>query len=105
MYTDACDDLAGHAQALLMLADKYMVRRLKSLCEESLGERLEVSNAAEMLVRAYLHEAKSLQADAVDFVTSNMVKVMETPGWKTVTESHPRIVNDILRSLAARRRK
>ena len=65
-------------------------------------ENIDVPNAANVLVLAYLHEAKNLQAVAVDYVTCNMNKVAETPGWKTITEGHPRIMNEVLMSLTSK---
>ncbi len=105
IYTDKCDDLLAMAGSLLTEADKYNLPRLKALCEEAMCENIDVGNAASVLVLAYLHEAKNLQTVAVEFVTQNMVKVSETPGWKSITESHPRIMNEILMSITAKMRK
>ncbi len=105
IYTDRCDELPAMAGSLLTEADKYNLPRLKATCEEAMCENIDVTNAASVLVLAYLHEAKNLQTVAVEFVTQNMVKVSETSGWKTITESHPRIMNEILMSLTAKMRK
>ncbi len=67
-------------------------------------ENIEVSNAAEVLMLAYLHEAKNLQSVAVDFVTNNLPKVAETTGWKVISESHPKIMNEVVMSLSAKLR-
>jgi len=105
LYTDRCNELQTMASSLLTEADKYNVPRLKAACEEAMSENIDVANAATVLVLAYLHEAKNLQAVAVDFVTANMVKVSETPGWKKITESHPRVMHEVLMSLTAKMKK
>lgn len=105
LYTDHCSDLLASAGSLLTEADKYNIPRLKATCEEAMCDNIDVGNAAKVLILAYLHEAKNLQTVAVDFVTDNMVKVSETPGWKIITESHPRIMNEILMSLTAKMRR
>ncbi len=105
VYTDRCEELTSMAGSLLTEADKYNLPRLKAACEEAMCENIDVPNAAGVLVLAYLHEAKNLQAVAVDFVTQNMVKVSDTPGWKTITESHPRIMNEILMSITAKMKR
>ena len=90
------------ASSLLTAADKYNIQRLKNICEQAICENIEVANAAEALVLAYLHEAKNLKTVAIDFVTSNMAKVTETTGWQVITESHPKIMSEILAAVTAR---
>jgi hypothetical protein len=104
VYTDKVsrDDILQSASGLLTAADKYNIPRLKTICEEAMCENIEVSNAAEVLMLGYLHEAKSLQSVAVDFVTNNLSRVSETPGWKVIAESHPRIMNEVLMSMASK---
>ncbi len=102
IYTDRCDALDVHSPCLLAAADKYNIPRLKAICEESLCHNVDVSNVSKLLLLAHLHEAKNLHAVAIDFVTSNMTKVSDTPGWKIITESHPKIMADIVMSLTSK---
>ena len=104
IYSDKAESsLPALAGGLLTAADKYNIPRLKAICEETMCENIDVSNAAEVLGLAYLHEAKILQTVAVNFVTNNMAKVAETPGWKTITESQPKIMNEVLMSLTSKK--
>ena len=98
------EDILQSASGLLTAADKYNIPRLKTICEEAMCENIEVSNAAEVLMLAYLHEAKNLQSVAVDFVTNNLTKVYETTGWKVISESHPKIMNEVVMALSAKLR-
>lgn len=105
IYSDRVPNLTAFASSLLTAADKYNIPRLKTMCEESMCENLDVATAAEVLALAYLHEAKSLQSIAVEFVTNNMVKVADTVGWKIIAESHPKILNEVLMSLTVKLKK
>ena len=96
------DNILQSASGLLTAADKYNIPRLKTICEEAMCENIEVSNAAEVLMLGYLHVAKNLQSVAVEFVTTNLSRVSETPGWKVILESHPKIMKEVLMTLAKR---
>ena len=96
------DNILQSASGLLTAADKYNIPRLKTICEEAMCENIEVSNAAEVLMLGYLHEAKNLQSVAVEFVTTNLSRVSETPGWKVIAKSHPKIMNEVLTTLVSK---
>lgn len=100
VYTDKIDEanLTTLACGLLTAADKYNVPRLKAVCERVICDNLEVSNAAQALVLAHLHEAKQLKKVAVDFVTQNIVKVSESPGWSQIVGGNE-VLGDILKSV------
>lgn len=103
IYTDQVDcDMSVLATSLMRAADKYNIPRLKMLCEEAVGNSIDVTNAADALVLAHLHEATNLKLIAVDFVTNHLNKVAETTGWTTITEGHPKVLSDILKSVMAR---
>jgi len=100
IYTDKIDEanLTTLACGLLTAADKYNVPRLKAVCEMAICDNLDVSNAAQALVLAHLHEAKQLKKVAVDFVTQNIVKVSESPGWSQIVGGNE-VLGDILKSV------
>ena len=76
----------------------FLSLRLKAVCERVICDNLEVSNAAQALVLAHLHEAKQLKKAAVDFVTQNIVKVSESPGWSQIVGGNE-VLGDILKSV------
>ena len=90
------------ASSLLTAADKYNIQPLKKICEQTICENIQVANAAEALMLAYLHEAKNLKTVVIDFVMSNMEEVMETTGWKVINESNPKILNEIFKAIKAK---
>merc|ERR1712173_356503 len=94
LYSDKLDcDMPNLASSLMRAADKYNIPRLKSLCEESICNNIEVANAADILVLAHMYEASNLKAMAVDFIMNNLSKVFETPGWVSITAGqHPKLL-------------
>jgi hypothetical protein len=52
------------ASRLFTASDKYNIPRLRTVCEEVMCQDINISNAAEVLLLGYLHEAKSLQLES-----------------------------------------
>jgi len=100
IYTDKVEEsnLTTLACGLLTAADKYNVPRLKAVCERVICENLDVSNAAQALVLAHLHEAKSLKKVAIEFVIQNIVKVSESPGWNQIVSGNE-VLGEILKNV------
>merc|ERR1711902_409001 len=86
IYSDKLEcDMPNLASSLMTAADKYNIPRLKSLCEESICNNIEVSNAADILVLAHMYEASNLKVMAIDFIMNNFAKVSETSGFVNIT--------------------
>ena len=83
---------------MLIFENMFLVSRLKAVCERVICDNLDVSNAAQALVLAHLHEAKQLKKVALDFVTQNIVKVSESPGWTQIVGGNE-VLGDILKSV------
>ena len=66
-----------------------MIRTLKVMCEKALNESLTVANAVDVWSLAELHSATHLKSQALDFISSHMDKVKETPGWKNLLRPSP----------------
>ncbi|CAO2597555.1 Speckle-type POZ protein-like [Lemmus lemmus] len=101
VYTGKAPNLDKMADNLLAAADKYALERLKVMCEEALCSSLSVENVADTLVLADLHSAEQLKAQAIDFINSQATDIMETPGWKSMIQSHPHLVAEAFRALAS----
>ena len=104
IYSDKLDcDMPNLASSLMRAADKYNIPRLKSLCEEAICSNIEVTNAAEILVLAHMHEACNLKAMATDFIMNNLAKVSETTGWADITTGqHPKLLGEMFKTLMER---
>jgi len=99
IYTDKVDDLGQSTCELsevFAAADKYGLDELRSLAERALAACLNTDDAAEILILAYLHEAKWLKSRVMDYVRENMSSVAETSGWKGILSSHPQIMHELL---------
>ncbi|CAK8671392.1 speckle-type POZ protein B-like [Clavelina lepadiformis] len=101
LYTGKSPDLDQMASQLLAAADKYALDRLKVMCEESLCSNLSVENVAETLILADLHNASQLKSMAIDFINNHALDVMETGGFTYMVTSHPTLVAEAFRALAA----
>lgn len=101
LYTGAAPNLDGMASELLAAADKYHLERLKVMCEESLCTNLDVHNAADIVVLADLHSAHQLKQVSLDFINSHAMDVMETIGFTQMVSSHPHLIAEAFRSMAA----
>ncbi|XP_044762351.1 speckle-type POZ protein B isoform X2 [Coccinella septempunctata] len=100
IYTGKASNLEKMADDLLAAADKYALERLKVMCEEALCTNLSVDNAAEILILADLHSADQLKAQAIDFINTHATDVMDTPGWKSMIQTHPHLIAEAFRALA-----
>ena len=101
IYSDKLEcDMPNLASSLMTAADKYNLPKLKSLCEESICNNIEVSNAADILVLAHMYEASNLKAMAVDFIMNNFAKVSETSGFVNITAGqHPKLLGEMFKTL------
>ena len=84
IYTDRSPNLNKCAVSLLYAAEKYQLERLKSLCEQNLSYRLQVDNAAEMLVLSHTYGAEQLMRNALKYIIEHRNEVRETKDWEKV---------------------
>eukprot|EP00761_Pharyngomonas_kirbyi_P003194 gb/GECH01003198.1/.p1 GENE.gb/GECH01003198.1/~~gb/GECH01003198.1/.p1 ORF type:complete len:270 (+),score=71.40 gb/GECH01003198.1/:1-810(+) len=61
IYTDTVQDMGNHALELFGLANRFTLKHLESLCEESIRESVDESNVEEVLKVAELFDSKSLK--------------------------------------------
>lgn len=86
IYTGEVSTLEQSAESLLEAADKYDLASLKSACEETLRSKLEVKNAARLLMLADKHHADQLKADCMRFIAAHSKEVQESEGWDAMKE-------------------
>ena len=95
VYTGRVNQLEQLAEHLLFASNKYDMRELKTMCEDELSRRLSVENAARTLILSDLHSSRRLKCKAIHFINQHSTDVVETPGWKDLVETHPKLVADI----------
>lgn len=94
IYTDYIDPKKISIE-LLGAADKYMVARLKGICEEELSKRVNIENACEYWYEAYLHSTFSLQETTEEFIAKNMNDIKDTQEFQDLEIKMPVIVKNI----------
>ncbi|KAH9363686.1 hypothetical protein HPB48_022222 [Haemaphysalis longicornis] len=99
IYTDRAPNLEKFAENLLVVADKYALQRLKEMCEERLCFDLSIDTAAERLAFADMHNADQLKTRAIDFITGHILPVMETEGWKRVSQKQPHLIVEVFQNM------
>lgn len=90
---------------ILAVADKYMLQRLKALCEEALYEALTVENSVEHLLLADLHHGNQLKNATMDFIILNMSDVIKTDSYMSMKLTLPQLICEIFERLAAQKDK
>lgn len=68
---------AFHAFELLMVADRYEIMALKSLCENELSGNIRMVNAIGMLIFADNYDAVLLKCNSVNFIVDNYHVMMD----------------------------
>ena len=82
---------------LLCAADKYQLTQLKTACELSLSRGIDIASCVELLVLADTHSANTLKKAALNFIVSNLQKIIANPSWQDELTAHPGILAQILK--------
>lgn len=85
----------------LAAADRYVLERMKQLCENALWETIHVGNVAATLELADRHHCLQLRSFCIDYIASPKVLpgVLATDGYKELKLNCPLLVADILEKL------
>ncbi|XP_011009003.1 PREDICTED: BTB/POZ domain-containing protein At4g08455-like [Populus euphratica] len=94
-YTaEACLD-EQMAYDLLILAEKYQVKHLKSYCEKFLVSKLNWENSVVSYAFAHQHNAKHMLEAALLLIIDNMDKLTKREEYMELVEKDPRLVVEI----------
>ncbi|KAM7255796.1 hypothetical protein ACFE04_011537 [Oxalis oulophora] len=80
---------------LLILAEKYQVKHLKTYCEKFLVSRLHWDNSVMSYAFAHQHNAKDMLDAALSLITDNMDKLTKQEEYNELVEKDPRLVVEI----------
>jgi speckle-type POZ protein len=78
-------------EPLLLAADKYQIKGLMDLCEQSLIKKLNMQTVFHFLVLAHLHSAPQLLEASLKFLVSRKREVWIDPKWKELMKSYPNL--------------
>ena len=71
MYTHKINEIEKMLEDLLTLADKYLLKELKSLCESTLIENLSNSNICNLMLIANKYDLYNLKKKIISFIALN----------------------------------
>uniref|UniRef100_A0A5B7AIU1 BTB domain-containing protein n=1 Tax=Davidia involucrata TaxID=16924 RepID=A0A5B7AIU1_DAVIN len=95
LYTaEACPD-EQMACDLLVLAEKYQVKHLKTYCEKFMVSKLNWENSLLSYAFAHQHNAKNLLDASLSFIMDNMDKLSKREEYMELVEKDPRLVVEI----------
>ncbi|CAM0877796.1 unnamed protein product [Alopecurus aequalis] len=93
-------------QHLLVAADRYDLRRLKSLCEEQLAKRIDLSSVAIVLALAAQHQCGELKEACLEFLNvqsaTALKGVMATSDWERISITYPCVPNELIAKLTSK---
>lgn len=103
VYTEKVDGLTELANELLVAAHRFKLEDLKTLCEESLFKNLDVANVIDTHVLAETYDSKWLKDKTTDFIIDNAHRVINTTGYKSLADSHPRLLDELFCEMVRRK--
>ncbi|KAM3412789.1 hypothetical protein ACQJBY_004134 [Aegilops geniculata] len=115
IYTDSVPkmEVGGEAGAdvpwmghLLAAADMYDLQRLKSMCEQRLLERIDLSSVSDILGVAAQHHCYELKEACLEFLKLQSAEglrgVMATSDWQHISTTDPSVLNELISKLASK---
>lgn len=92
IYTGTVKKIEDIACELLTAAEKYCVKDLKTLCEETMADNLTNHNAIEYLNSAETNNAEKLKADAIDWISLHLEDLIEKQEFDRLTKQYPELL-------------
>ncbi|KAI3917907.1 hypothetical protein MKW98_000141, partial [Papaver atlanticum] len=90
------------AQHLLAAADRFVLTRLKLMCEVNLCEEISASTVADTLALSERYQCPQLKTACLNFTAKpeNLGEVMKSDGYAYLEKWHPSLLTDLLRTSA-----
>lgn len=97
LYTDHLegDISADIAVPLLMASERYLLTRLKGLCEDSIRKRIAADNVVGIFMAAHAHRALGLKEICFDFILEHLPDVKNTKGFMEL-KAEPDLLMEII---------
>ncbi|KAJ8683274.1 hypothetical protein QAD02_019066 [Eretmocerus hayati] len=101
IYSGEVVEIDRIAKDLLIAADKYGIRGLKTMCEQHLMRCININNVLEYFCFADSYNADILRESSKNFVKVRRKEILGTPSLENLVESMPpRLVVEIMRTFA-----
>jgi len=96
IYTDQVGDItADLAVGLLVAAERFLLDRLKALCEDTIRKSISTENVVQIMMTAKAHRAEGLKDICMDFIISNEEKIKSTPAFRELIQE-PSLMYELL---------
>ncbi len=101
LYTDTLQDLPVEIGIpLLITSERFMLDRLKALCEDFVRRDITVENVMNILITSYRHNATDLKEIAFEFILHNLANPLVVDGL-TELKVEPDLLIEIIRRKSA----
>merc|ERR1712232_1011789 len=96
IYTDEVGDVpADLATHLLVAAERFLLDRLKALCEDIIRKSISIDNVVQIMLTAKAHRADGLKDLCMDFVIVNEEKIKHTDAFRELLQE-PSLMYELL---------
>jgi len=96
IYTDQIGDItADLAVHLLVAAERFLLDRLKALCEDIVRKYISMDNVVSIMMTAKAHRAEGLKDICMDFIVSNEEKIKSTAAFRELIQE-PSLMYELL---------
>merc|ERR1712050_634151 len=96
IYTDQVGDISSDlAVHLLIAAERFLLDRLKALCEDIIRKSISIDNVVQIIMTAKSHRAEGLKDICMDFIITNEERIKTTPAFRELIQE-PTLMYELL---------
>lgn len=96
IYTDQVGDISSDlAVHLLIVAERFLLDRLKALCEDIIRKCISIDNVVHCVMTAKAHRADGLKDICMDFIITNEERIKSTPAFRELIQE-PTLMYELL---------
>lgn len=96
LYTDWCKVNLENVMALFKAADIYGIKKLKSICEQTIIQNINIENAANIFLEADTHYADLLREVSLKYILKMFDPITKTVGFEKLVLENGELVVEIL---------
>merc|ERR1712050_180109 len=87
IYTDQVGDISSDlAVHLLIAAERFLLDRLKALCEDTIRKSISIDNVVQIMMTAKAHRAEGLKDLCMDFIITHEEKIRNTAAFRELIQ-------------------
>jgi len=96
IYTDQVGDISSDlAVHLLIAAERFLLDRLKALCEDIIRKSISIDNVVQIIMTAKAHRADGLKDICMDFIITNEERIKSTAAFRELIQE-PTLMYELL---------